>query len=116
MKMRGFTAKKKEIQQITDTGVALVQRKIQVKDLQDPSQTQNLKATSAVSLTDEEVKQNYDSLISNSPFGKVGENVWWREHLKMRKVDARIKSVITSVSIERVKNVLVWSVNLKRID
>lgn len=114
--MRGFTAKKKEITKISDTGEALIQRKIQVKDLQDPSQAQNLKATSAVSLTDLEVEQNRDALIANSPFGQVGENVWWRENLHMRKADARIKSVITSLSIERVKNVLMWSVSLKRID
>lgn len=115
MKIRGFTAKKKEINQISDTGTALIQRKIQVKDLQDP-QSQNLKPTSAVSLTDAEVEQNRDALITNSPFGQIGENVWWRENLRMRKVDARIKSVVTALSIERVKNVLMWSVNLKRID
>ena len=116
MKMRGFTAKKKEIAQISDTGEALIQRKIQVKDLSDPSQTQNLKPTSAVSLTDEEVEQNRDALLINSPFGAIGESVWWRESLRMRKADARIKSIVTALSIERVKNVLVWSVTLKRVD
>lgn len=116
MKTRGFTAKKKEIAQISETGEAIVQRKIQVKDLKDPSQSQNLKATSAISMTDAEVEQNRDAIIANSPFGQVGENVWWRENLRMRKVDARIKSVVTALSIERVKNVLVWSVTLKRVD
>lgn len=116
MKMRGFTAKKKEIVKISETGEALIQRKIQVKDLSDSSQNQNLKPTSAISLSDEEVEQNRDALLANSPFGVIGESVWWRENLRMRKVDARIKSVITALSIERVKNVLVWSVTLKRVD
>lgn len=91
-KAKGFTARKGEIKAITETGKAVIQRK--VKALADGS----------------------IPTLEQCPLGKVGRKVWWRENNNMRSSDALIHSVITSVDMgvdSKGRNV--WMVSVDKI-
>ena len=81
VKAKGFTAKKGEIASIKETGKATVMRKVKL------------------------VNGNVPEVC---PLGKVGDTVWWREHLRMHGSEATIFSVLTSVDVQEVKGVPTW--------
>jgi hypothetical protein len=87
--IRGLTAHKDEIKNINETGTAVITRK---------------------------VAEGVTPSVDSCPLGDVGNIIWWREALSMKKSQAKIYSKIDTIEVGELKGVPAWVVTVSKVD